>query len=116
MDVGELCHWVMLQKQVTTQSNTGRKLPSYVTVDECWAAIEPMEGEETQQGNKTVSYIPQKITIRYNSKVNAACRFVYVDDDGTTRYYNVISLFSMKERRVWTVTKCREDTSLVYVK
>src|SRR4051812_1136264 len=107
MDIGELTHCVTIEKQITTQSATGRKIVGYIVIDEVWAAIEPLEGEETQQGGKTVSYIPQKITIRYNPVVDATCRFAYVDEDGTTRYYNVLSLFSTKERRVWTITKCR---------
>jgi SPP1 family predicted phage head-tail adaptor len=111
MDIGDMQHLMVLQKQVVTKTNTGHKQVDYQDVEELWASIEPTQGEEIIEGDKLTSFIPHEIKTRYNRSINSTCRFRF-DDEDVTRYFNVLSTYSPKEERVFSISKCREDTSV----
>lgn len=109
MDPGHLRNEVILQAPGGRTSDGGggftqrwRARPGGLR----WARIRPLEGNERLRAMQTQANATHEVTIRYESGVTAAMRFVHED-----RVLKIVSPpVDPDERHEWLQLLCREET------
>lgn len=74
---GKLRHRVSLQELVSDRDSEGVLQPSWVEIDQVWAAVEPLSAREFVQAGADQSEVSARITIRYRTGVTAGMRVVH---------------------------------------
>lgn len=103
MRVGQLRHWVQLQRDDGSEDAAGQRRPNWNTYANVYAAIEPAGGREFMLAGQTQAELTVPIRIRYALNVKPSDRVVWRD-----RTFEIVSVSSMDERDRQIDLSCRE--------
>jgi SPP1 family predicted phage head-tail adaptor len=73
--IGDLRDRVTLEQEVRTPDGAGGATSSWETVEELWAAIRPITGDERLRADQVSGRLTHEVWIRYRSGVLPAMRF-----------------------------------------
>jgi len=108
MRAGELRHIIKVQYPVETQDTAGQPIPTWVTLFQAWAAVEPLSAREYILAQQTNSDINIKIRIRARPtsepRVSAKMRVLF----GTRTFEIVAPPIEIEERNREVQLLCRE--------
>ena len=103
MNIGKLRNRIELQSSTTTTDSVGQQSHVWTTYTTVWATIHHLTGKETLNAQQLVAEITHRVTIRYNSSLNATHRIKY-----GTRYFYINFINNANERNEYQEIMCKE--------
>jgi SPP1 family predicted phage head-tail adaptor len=97
IEAGRLRHQVQLSSLSATQDALGGEVPSGSPYATCWAAIEPLTGQELYQAQQYVKEVSHRVSIRYLPGVNAADVVIWSAPGGSTRTFTINAVINPQE-------------------
>lgn len=107
IDIGELRHrvtWMTTPVLPRDKLNQSNKVP--VSMGTFWAKVEPLSGMELNNARQLKGETSHKITIRDVGPVNVEDFFLF---EGTSRAFNVTSVFRFAEMNAFLILHCIEQ-------
>lgn len=77
INAGDLCHRVVLQRQVTTKDEDGVQTTTWGDVATVWASVEPLSAREFIQSGQTQAAVTARITMRYRDGLLPSMRMIH---------------------------------------
>ncbi len=100
--IGNLNRRIVIQNNVLVASATGQKTKTPQTYATCWAELDDVSGNESEDG-KIVALSVRKYTIRYDAGIlTGGTEMIIVDEDGS---YNINSIEQVG-RKTYLTLKC----------
>lgn len=103
MQAGQLRHRVRFEVHGTAKDASGQVVDEWLPVITCWAAVEPLKGDERFDSAKQDPELSHRIRTRHTRLIKAKHRAVY---DG--RVFDVINVLDVGERRKQLHIMCTE--------
>lgn len=106
MRAGTMRHNLIIEKQTSTQDDTGQPRNEWLPKGSVRAAIVPMNGREVTELGKQIGEITHRIFTRYHDEIGQDCRLV----EGTTTY-EIVQLLNKDMRNRELELTCKERTT-----
>lgn len=94
LHIGELRHRLVLEQVVRQDDGSGGADETWEMVDELWAAVRPVGGQEGDVSDQLSSRVSHEIWVRYRAGVKPEMRL-----RGGTRIFEVRVVIDVGERR-----------------
>jgi len=94
MQAGALDRRITIQERTDTRDGAGEPVPTWSTLAEVWASLEPLQGREDFDAQQINAIRPTKFRIRYREDVDETMRIAW---DGQTWDINAITYVGRKD-------------------
>lgn len=106
---GKLRHRITIESAATAQGSDGFEQKTWMELATVWAAISTIGGREFFQAKQVNAELSHEVTVRWRPGITAEQRIRFEDlANGTTRYFDILSVRNPDERRVVLYLYCRE--------
>ena len=104
---GRLRHRVTIQTRSQSVNEYGEPSNSWSELDQVWAAIEPISGDERveMQSSARQGHTSHRVTVRYLANVDATDRVLF-----GSRVLEIVSVLNFDEKDEFLTLLCREKT------
>lgn len=104
---GRLRHRVTIQTRSQSVNEYGEPSNSWSELDQVWAAIEPINGDERveMQSSARQGHTSHRVTVRYLANVDATDRVLF-----GSRVLEIVSVLNFDEKDEFLTLLCREKT------
>ena len=92
--IGDLRHRLVLEQPVRVVDDSGGAEESWVTVEELWAAVRPVSGQEREVSDQLAGRITHEIWVRHRTGVKPEMRF-----RSGQRVFEVHAVIDVAERK-----------------
>ncbi len=92
--IGDLRHRLVLEQAVRQDDGSGGAEESWETVEELWAALRPLSGQERDASDQIAARVSHEIWVRYRAGVKPEMRFRI-----GSRVFEVRAVIDAGERR-----------------
>lgn len=92
--IGDLRHRLALEQAVRQDDGSGGADEIWEVVDELWAAVRPMSGQEREVSDQLAGRVTHEIWVRYRTGVKPEMRFRH-----NARIFEVRAVIDAGERR-----------------
>jgi SPP1 family predicted phage head-tail adaptor len=110
MRAGDLRHWLEIQVNTLTVSESGDRTDSWTTFANCWGSVATSGGREFYAARQVIADLSHNITIRYVPGVRPDMRVKFTDPKNadTPRYFNIRAMVNPDERNETLMMQCTE--------
>ena len=95
--IGKLRHRLTIQRPDKEYNAIGEEIIKWTDVATVWAAIEPLRGNTYFAAKQANAEVTGKITLRHR-ELKPTYRFQWIDHNGKTRIFNIISIIDPQSR------------------
>lgn len=103
VSAGGLNRRVSIEAYTGARDSIGQPTKTPVVLATVWARIEPLFGYELKEGDRVVSDVSHRVTIRYRPDVTAKMRVVF-----GSRVFDITAVRHDEEHRQMTFLDCKE--------
>lgn len=102
---GKMRHRVQFWEPVYTPNDFGEKEKTYTAQDPVWANVEfrTSGSDEDEEAQRITSRVSCRVTIRFNSEINAEWRMVHKNEE-----FNILTVLPDAKRH-YTLLECEID-------
>ncbi|MCB1504685.1 MAG: phage head closure protein [Hyphomicrobiaceae bacterium] len=94
MRIGDLRHRLALEEAARVDDGAGGAEETWMLVDELWAALRPISGQERQVADQLAGRVTHEIWVRYRAGVKPEMRF-----RAGARVFEIRAVIDTSERR-----------------
>jgi SPP1 family predicted phage head-tail adaptor len=106
MRAGRLRHLIQIQAKSVTRNSLGEEIVTWTTVHTCWAAIEPLSGQELLRAQAESAEMDVRIVIRWREGIKPEMRVIWAEQGGHT--YNIRAVVNARTAQRDTQLMCQE--------
>ena len=103
---GKLRHRVAIQTQATSVDTYGEPDQTWTTDETVWASIEPISGNEVDNGDGQTGIVTHRVFMRYTANATTKKRLLF-----GSRKFGIESVLNHEERNEYLQLRCREETN-----
>jgi SPP1 family predicted phage head-tail adaptor len=103
MQAGNLRNRITVQDKNVTQNAYGEEVITWTTVDEVWAAVEPLMGREFMAAKQVQAEVSTRIRMRFIPGLAPEMRVLF-----GSRVFEILSVQHVYERRRELILMCKE--------
>lgn len=101
--IGDLRHRLVLEEAVRSDDGVGGAIESWTALDEVWAAVRPISGQEREAADQIASRVTHEVWVRYRTGVKPEMRF-----RGGERVFEIHAVIDAAERHRFLRCLCEE--------